>query len=160
MTWKGIGPLSYSGASKAQKSDAPVLALRVRQHQDAERDSFASSGSAAAVHPDDFARFDAFLQGAPAFLQHATGSDSLVALEASTSVPAGAICMAAVERFNLRVVCGEKYSFTVWEGPEQPQLLDLKEVHLEVKPLQRSAEQQSDASGMQAPASDTMLWIA
>lgn len=137
MTWKGIGPLSYSGAGKVQKSEAPVLTLRVQPPppQCGDSDTFAHSSSAAMVHPDDLAHFDSFLQGAPAFLQHASGSDCLIALVADGAVAKGTLRMAAVERFNMRVVCGEKYAFSVWEGPEQPELFDLQEVHLEVKPL-------------------------
>ena len=103
MTWKGIGSLSYSGAAKAQQSEAPVLSLTITVPADEPRNSLEGSGQACYIHPDDYQVFAAFLCGAPAFLQHASGSDCLISLEADSQVPRGAARMPAVQRFNMRV---------------------------------------------------------
>jgi hypothetical protein len=54
--------------------------------------------------------------------------------------------MDAVSMHNLRVVTHETYELSVWEGPEDEEHLDLKEVVLEVRVL-TSSHMLSSAKG-------------
>jgi hypothetical protein len=138
MAWERIGPLTYQGTARAGTTcnSAPTLRLRVLALSD--DDNLSTSGSAAQMHPEDLKIFSKFLDGSPAFLQHAGGSDCLTAVEAvasSTSTPRGVVRMDAVSRYNMRVVTNERYNLSVWEGPESMDELDLKEIALEVRLL-------------------------
>ena len=136
MTWKGIGSLSYQGAGRAQQAQGPSLKLRAEPLPG--QDSLSTSGHAAQLHPDDFQVFAEYLQGAPAFLQHASGSDCLVAAEPCEATTKGTVQMDSVARHNLRIVTKEAYVLSVWAGPDSIEHLDLKEVVLEVRALHTS----------------------
>lgn len=149
MTWKSTGPLSYQGTQrKAQAEHAPVLSLLVTS---LDNDTLSSSGRVALLHPDDFDTFNEHLKGAPAFLQLASGSDTLAAVMAGPAVARGSVQMEAVQRHNMHLMKGERYSFSVWEGPDDPEQLDLVDVEAEVMLF---PQQQPDASDAGDEASD------
>jgi hypothetical protein len=155
MTWKSTGPLSYQGSGKKDVvQGAPTLQLTVQPLDT--QDSVQTSGRATLLHPDDFAVFNNYLQGAPAFLQLAQGSDYLARAAPSSATPRGHVCMEHVQRHNMHVAIAETYSFSVWEGPEDPQQLDLVDVSAEVRPLpaEVSTAERESRRNQQAAASD------
>lgn len=110
------------------------------------------------MNSQDFELFFDYLDGSPAFLQHAGGSDCLTAVEGSPEVPRGVVCMDAVSRYNMRVVTDEAYELSVWEGPQEAEHLNLSEVHCQVKLLSAAdlgrppSASESDSDGACHPA--------
>ena len=97
----------------AKVGEAPEVQLRVEPiSEDCSDSGTTSSGRPAIVGRDAWDAFSAFLQGAPPFLQLASGSDCLVAVCVSDDeAMTGIVRLEHAQRVNLHVAVGETYTF-------------------------------------------------